>query len=237
MEDGWTYGFKHFAPACGFILLMALQPWGWSVGVPLGFLTVCMLLRGWKRFGRALEKQCRLRNADETLQLLSRHRHDWMNHVQVVTGYASMGQAQRIPPYLEKQVNRLQEERLISRVEPSFLALTLVTLPQEYPEWQWEIHVDESARRLTFRDGERIQAALKEVLSRLTPFSGDGEDPAEIWLRLWKEGKEVRLTLDPELPVDHLPSTIDREELRDRIKRWKAVLQPEAESMTIRFPG
>jgi hypothetical protein len=85
----------------------------------------------------------------EFLQTISHIRHDWMNDMQVLSGYIQLKKYDYLPPYMEKIRLRLQNESALGKLGvPSLIAYLLTfrtgcrafELELEFPQ---EIHIAE----------------------------------------------------------------------------------------------
>lgn len=165
----------------------------------------------------------RIREAESSLELLERKRHDWMNHIQVIMGYLSMKQSDRIRPYLERLVQQAHWERSLSQVNPPSLAVVLISLPHRFPEWDWEVEIGEGFQSLSSSEGERLCRMVEEtaeVMGRTAPpdhrvtvrFRFDKGEYGVIFLVNVSRAREVL-------------RENDWERLRKRIEAWQGKFQ------------
>lgn len=233
MKKGWLMGLKSFWPTCLLTLLLTVYCGEWWGRWALGTLLFVSLVFGWCHLQSIWIRKTETLQAEALLELLGRQRHDWMNHIQVISGYVSVGQERRIPPYLQQVVDRLQEERTTVQVHPPVLAYALVTLPHEFPEWHWEIYVDPSVSKLTEKQGKRVKTVIEKIMNGLRTLGFPKVEEQGIWLKLWVQGKYIHLNLDPELPPDQCLMMADLHFLQNKIKSYKAVVQLEEEELVI----
>ncbi|QKG84108.1 hypothetical protein GXN76_06210 [Kroppenstedtia pulmonis] len=235
VENGWLMGLKSFWPTCLLTILLTVYSGKWWGRWTLGTLLLVSLVFGWWHLQREWKRKSETLRAEALLELLGRQRHDWMNHIQVISGYVSVGQERRIPSYLQQVVDQLQEERVTVQVHPPVLAYTLVTLPHDFPEWHWEIYVDPSTPKLTERQGERVKAVLEKIMNGLRSLGFPKVEEQGIWLKLWVQGKYIHLNLDPELPPDQCLMMEDLHLLQNGIESDKAVVQLEEEGLVVQI--
>jgi hypothetical protein len=172
MTQGWWAWLKPLSPAVLCLFFSSVQPWGWRAGVVLGTLGILAMIMGVRHLYERERARFRIREAETSLTLLDRKRHDWMNHVQVIMGYLSMKQSDRIRPYLERLVQQAQYERRLSQVNHPPLAVALVALPHRFPEWDWEVEIGEGFQSIPPAEGERIRQMVEEAaeeMGRMTP--------------------------------------------------------------------
>lgn len=172
MTQGWWAWLKPLSPAVLCLIFSAVQPWGWRAGIVLGAVGVFALIMGVRHLYEREQAHFRIREAKTSLNLLGRKRHDWMNHIQVIMGYLSMKQSDRIRPYLERLVQQAQWERRLSQVNHPPLAVALVSLPHRFPEWNWQVEIGESFQTIPPAEGERICRMVEETaeeMERMAP--------------------------------------------------------------------
>lgn len=191
---GWSFWFKRTVPPLAVaFFLVAVQPWGGVIGVLMGF----GFLLGWswwlRRLCRGWEQMNQKENARSRLQLMSRQRHDSLNHIQVLMGYLSLNKPERISSYLEKIVNQWELERKVSQINDPVLACYLVTFIRDHAEWHWKMDLDEEAFPLPFKSSERIFKIVKGVIDRLEIY-GNLE---QLYLGLSKKDENIIVELQP----------------------------------------
>lgn len=236
MTNGWATWLKPFGPVFVSMLLLILQPWGWMGSLPIVFFALVGLVWGLRHLHRVVRREQRMREAQTALELLSRQRHDWMNHIQVIMGYCSVGKPERIPPYLQRLAGTLEEERKAARVNDPCLAYALATLNQRFPEWHWTVHLDEEPR-FTPEEGEAVVCALETVGGFLRRKAGDNGDPPDVLLRLSREENHLILTFLPEADPECRILPEEREQLRQQLKPCNGKPERFGENgMTVRIP-
>lgn len=64
--------------------------------------------------------------AEDLIAILNRHRHDWMNDLQVLFGYIQMNKQDKIKEYIHRLSDKLTRESLVSKLaDPELVAYLL----------------------------------------------------------------------------------------------------------------
>ncbi|PTX59405.1 sensor kinase SpoOB-type protein [Melghirimyces profundicolus] len=234
MAYGWSVWLKRAVPLGGGLLLLSVQPWGWPVGIPMGLSLFAVILWGLRHQEREWEERTRRDRIRSQLRLISRQRHDCMNHIQVLLGYVSLGRTERIAPYLQELSERLTMEREASRVGSPSLALALITLNQRFPEWRWVTDIDEEAARLPQGLGECARLSLMETAGWLQEYAESDTEPADVYLKLIRKNGDLRLTLQPEWEPASV-KTGDWEGLREKLSSEGIILESSGPEEGIRI--
>jgi hypothetical protein len=154
-----------FVPVATVLVAWLIQPWGRAGEIVCFALAIVALLAAavWlKRVGEARAE----REAEKIKELISRKRHDWMNHVQVLMGYLSLGKQDRMRAYLQKLVDAAGRERAVSEFGYAPLAVALLTLKETFGDWEVDVGVDAGFRL----SGERSERLLYGLLSSVCPL-------------------------------------------------------------------
>ncbi|MEW9032300.1 MAG: Spo0B domain-containing protein [Planifilum fimeticola] len=223
MTQGWWAWLKPLSPAVLCLFFSAVQPWGWRAGIVLGSLGILAVLIGVRHLYEREQARFRIREAETSLGLLERKRHDWMNHVQVIMGYLSMKQIDRIRPYLEQLVKQAQRERSLSQVKHPPLAVALVSLPHRFPEWDWEVEMGEGFQSIPSLEAERICQMVEEAaeeMGRMVP----PEDRTTVRLRFDKGEDGVIFSVHVSRARKVLAKG-DWNRMKKRIESWQGKFQ------------
>jgi stage 0 sporulation protein B (sporulation initiation phosphotransferase) len=77
-----------------------------------------------------------------TLQIINRLRHDWMNDIQVLFGYIQLKKYDNLPPYMEKIRMSMQHESFLSKLGIPALISYIFKFRAEAKDIQLEIGLD-----------------------------------------------------------------------------------------------
>lgn len=75
----------------------------------------------------------------KALQMLSRYRHDWLNHIQLVQGYLQMKKYERMVGPLRTCVEEAKKHARLSSLSSPLLAYSLMEASLHYPQLQIDI--------------------------------------------------------------------------------------------------
>ena len=73
---------------------------------------------------------------NEVTNLLSHYRHDWMNQLQVLHGYASMGKMEKVQEKLQDIIQESQEESKLMKLQSPHFALWVIRFNMEYDQFR-----------------------------------------------------------------------------------------------------
>nr|WP_232345629.1 Spo0B domain-containing protein [Paenactinomyces guangxiensis] len=166
-----------------------------------------------------------LNEAERIKQILSRQRHDFLNHIQVLMGYQTMKKSERIIPYLQKLVKEALNERAVCELHYPPLTVTLLTLAHRYRQWEIRIQVENQFQLPGQRDEQHLLCILEEVFPWLEKQVQEHDDWNQVQIGLSREGQQAILTIemfsdDGSLVTFDFPSH-EWEQLRNHISRWK----------------
>jgi len=177
----------------------------------------------------ALKKQHKLEiasllkaNEQEMMRALSHYRHDWMNDLQVLSGYISLKKYDKLAPYLEKIKDKMSEESYIAGIGITSLSLLLLSYRQYSPHYDLHVSMDRSVNlhELPIRP-DRLTRLVKEGLQL---FQHDA-------LAAEEEENTLELTFalgDEELQVIYQYTGLYAPQLSASLERWMNRLQEEA---------
>lgn len=168
------------------------------------------------------------KEAERIRTLLKSIRHDWMNHVQVIMGYQMLKQYDKVDQYLQKLTQRSSEERMISELTYPLLATQLLTLPYEYPQWNWKVKLDDSIVSLSSQHQKRFYQLVNQLLPWITDKIATQITWTEIEFDLSYEQKQCIFVFrligkESDVPTDHQP--MEWGELPKKLRRSKASYQ------------
>jgi hypothetical protein len=130
-------------PRSAFYLLVpvaVLVIWGLTMMDIVWFFTITVVfVLSMFFYVRETKKEHQQQEAAKTKRLLSKIRHDLMNHVQVLMGYQMMKREDKISDYLDRLAEHAMEEREIAELQDEKLVVFLLTLSHSYPQWEWKV--------------------------------------------------------------------------------------------------
>ncbi|SEN34579.1 Spo0B domain-containing protein [Lihuaxuella thermophila] len=222
MRQDFLHLVKPFGPTIVILVGWVFQPFEW-MGAVLFFFAAMIALWGGIYFShKKRTEQQMLREAERIRSILSRRRHDWMNHIQVLMGYQAMNKQERITAYLQKLVQKAADERMISEISYPPLAVALLTLDDRY--LQWEIDVQVGKPLPDPKDHERLLRMIEEVFPWLEKQTRDHPDWTHLRLSLRREEQHALVTIeisgDDSSLIRSDISPHEWEELRNHIKKW-----------------
>lgn len=235
-DRGWITGLVPLSSAALVMVLLAVQPWGWRVGISLGVCGLLCLFYGVYSVYQSAKREARQHEAEKMLELIGQKRHDWMNHVQVILAYDAMKRRERIRPYLNRLARQALVERQMSEVNNPSLALALIQLSSHYPEWQWKVEIQSDFHLPLQSDGERMTALLQMVTRLLSSVSVIGGEPnMEIHLAM-EEDRPILLMFSGEKAWrEYLSNWDGQDQLQEEVQKWggKARLLDKGEGIAI----
>ncbi|HLR08322.1 MAG TPA: Spo0B domain-containing protein [Bacillota bacterium] len=114
----------------------------------------------------------------DILAILRQYRHDLMNHLQIIQGYATLGQVDKVKQKIDEYVKELNKERkLVNLNAPSF-ALWLIQFNGIHTNIQltYDIHIDyanlESIDVPLTNQCDRVMALVKKHIEQNVFYEG-----------------------------------------------------------------
>ncbi|OWA33220.1 hypothetical protein B9G55_21265 [Saccharibacillus sp. O16] len=157
-----------------------------------------------------LENQRRIREVQETrqsmqtfvLEVLSHQRHDWMNELQLIYGYARMGKTERIEEIVTRVSEDMHKESRIAKLGLPELVFYLMTIKAEGRDIALRIQVDSELHyggSLTAHEEEGLIRAIRAGMSayRYSGLSAKAAAPA-LRIVFGEESGEATLFIEPE---------------------------------------
>lgn len=136
------------------------------------------------------------------LDVLSHQRHDWMNDLQLIYGYAKMGKSERIEDIVTRVSESMHKESRIAKLGLPELVFYLMTFKGENREIALHIQADSELRydgSLAAREEEGLIRALRAGMSayRYSGLAAKASAPA-LRIVFGEEGGEATLFIEPE---------------------------------------
>jgi hypothetical protein len=129
------------------------------------------------------------REAERTKQLLARIRHDQMNHIQVLMGYQTLQKPEKISEYLKKLSIIASSEQDIANFKSCELAVFLLTLPNRYPQWRWDVQKPDTYVELPDKISSQVVQWIIASMKLLVKIGKKQHDWQQISLKLTGNSK------------------------------------------------
>ncbi len=134
-------------------------------------------------------------DTEKVVRLLSRRRHDYANHLQVIKGYMELEMPERAMEYLDSAARELAQESRLFNSLPSAVSIPLYELQL----WTQDRGASLRMGKLMIKDTADLVlsqglTALYQVLEEVK--APDGEEEFEVWLDLVEDQGQtiIRLT-------------------------------------------
>ncbi|SDK40586.1 Spo0B domain-containing protein [Sediminibacillus albus] len=125
--------------------------------------------------------------SEEVVNLLSHYRHDWMNELQLLTGYASMGKLDKVQDKIQQISMAMEKERRISNAGLPRTALWAISFNWNYSNFRLDYQIYLEKNQHTVYD-EQIVSRLQTITDLLEAHSNSMElYEGELTLRCGKE--------------------------------------------------
>ncbi|SEA94462.1 stage 0 sporulation protein B (sporulation initiation phosphotransferase) [Thalassobacillus cyri] len=108
--------------------------------------------------------------ADEVMDLMRHARHDWMNELQLIQGYASMGKMDRVKEKLADVLTNADEERRLMNLNAPYLSIWLMSFNWHHPYYRLTYQVKGDKHDLRHKD-ITLYAQCEEVIHVMESFS------------------------------------------------------------------
>lgn len=224
-------------PAIFLFILGFFQPWG-LIGdvICLTLALICFFIGLFNMKSRVSEYN-RIKEAHAIQSMIRHQRHDWLNHIQVIMGYQTLNQSEKIADYLQKMMRTANEDRKITDIDFPPLSAKLLTINYDYPAWDWQIIMDDRMSSV----GIHNERKLFELLQFFLPWFIEQLKEEKAWVK-------VRFTLSLEEEVIHLALSCHAEEEREtthvmdtrviELNQWAATCQwsTDAQQCSIYMP-
>ncbi|WP_077621371.1 Spo0B domain-containing protein [Sediminibacillus massiliensis] len=112
--------------------------------------------------------------SEEVISLLGNYRHDVLNELQLLMGYASMGKLEKVQEKLNSVVSSFEKERNISNLGMPETALWAICFNWNYDNYRLNYHVGNIKEKLTGQDSI-ILSLLKEIMEIMDRFTDQME--------------------------------------------------------------
>ncbi|MEN1969272.1 Spo0B domain-containing protein [Lentibacillus sp. N15] len=129
----------------------------------------------------------------ETMEALRLYRHDLMNDLQIVQGYASMGNMEKVQEKLAKWMDHFNEERKLMNLDAPTFALWLIQFNSNHQNVRLSYYIDVEPMNLHVIDHTLVQEC-QSVINMLEQLG----DPLELYegeLQLSDTDSAIQVTL------------------------------------------
>ncbi|MCT2537965.1 sporulation initiation phosphotransferase B [Aquibacillus koreensis] len=89
---------------------------------------------------------------EETVNILRHYRHDWMNQVQLLMGYASMGKLDKVQDKLRESVESAERERKLQNLNIPRTTIWLMSFNWHYDNFRIEYNVETEDKEQSIND-------------------------------------------------------------------------------------
>jgi stage 0 sporulation protein B (sporulation initiation phosphotransferase) len=138
-----------------------------------------------------------VRRKQEFIDYLKHYRHDWLNHIQVVKGYITLGKAEDAQRYLDGVIIKSLEESKISQLGDPDLAYFLLTYNWRQDRVILDVEIDHNSVEISSigKDYPYLLAWIKE-LTTMVERQCDQEDENHLLIVLCIDDKGLIVKVD-----------------------------------------
>ncbi|GIO21796.1 Spo0B domain-containing protein [Oceanobacillus sp. J11TS1] len=109
----------------------------------------------------------------EIIRLIQNYRHDLMNRLQIVSGYLSMGKADKAKESLENVLAFYEEERKLMRLNADKFLIWILQFQDVYPSFTLTYRVDLMELSSNSIDDQKLLSTSKRLLAFLLEETED----------------------------------------------------------------
>jgi stage 0 sporulation protein B (sporulation initiation phosphotransferase) len=191
-------------------------------------VTIILLLLAW--IGMSLKRNRQLMKLltetketqyGEIIRTIDHHRHDWMNDVQVLFGYIQLNKQEQLLAYIEKIIDQIRREGLISKLGIPFLVAYLISFRASTNALLLHVRLEQEiplARlgELGIRVAQSVLALVESYKSAAVHGEGDANQ-LSITMNIWDGQLFIGLEYDGISDIERL-----RDNLQAVIERMRA---------------
>lgn len=169
----------------------------WESWVDLMYLSLALL--SWFfgvfmiRYQHATKRETA--QAEKLKKILSRIRHDWANHIQMMLFFLQMKKEEEHRKYLKKLAEDVNKEKHIGVFQSPLLATFLLTIGVEHTNWKWHVDISKDIR-VSLPEEEDLLQMIKCLADWLDQVGQGKYDWAQVQLTLSEEEQIVYVTLE-----------------------------------------
>lgn len=158
--------------------------------------SVILLLLAWIGMSLRLNEQLKklLRDTrearyEEIVRTIDHHRHDWMNDVQVLFGYIQLKKYEKLLAYINKIIEQMRRESLISKLGIPFLVAYLISFRASTNALVLHVRLEQEIQLVKLGEqGIRVAQLIVDLVEAYKSSAGHGEGDANqlsITLNVW----------------------------------------------------
>lgn len=136
---------------------------------------------------------------DKCLAIVSGQKHDFLNYLQVISGFIQLGKKDEALKYLRESIVEINRDGVVTKLRDSQLAFQLLLLSQRAKAngVEWEISVSQEVQQAQFTQqvAQSIYRSLDEAISTLSDQASSG-GAAAISANFYREGELVTVSIN-----------------------------------------
>lgn len=169
----------------------------WESWVDLMYLSLALLSCFFGTFMIRYQHETKRETAqaEKLKKILSRIRHDWANHIQMMLFFLQMKKDEEHHKYLKKLAEDVNKEKHIGVFQSPLLATFLLTIGVEHTNWKWYVDISKDIR-VSLPEEEDLLQMIKSVADWLDQVGQGKYDWAQVQLTLSEEEQIVYVTLE-----------------------------------------
>lgn len=128
---------------------------------------------------------------NEVTDLLSHYRHDWMNQLQILHGYASMGKVDKVQEKLQGVIQEAHEESKLMKLQSPHFALWVIQFNTQFKQFRLTYNIERQHNLASYDqdlmvNSQKVVHIFKEFINPLKLYmvtlTISGQDKPEIML-------------------------------------------------------
>ncbi|WP_239584350.1 Spo0B domain-containing protein [Aquibacillus albus] len=112
---------------------------------------------------------------EDMIDLLRHYRHDWLNEVQLLMGYSSMGKLDKVQDKLKEVIEGANKERNLDRLSIPKTAIWLISFNWRYDNFRMDYQVETNNNLASYDD------QIHNQLERLIKLFSSQSDEMELY--------------------------------------------------------
>ncbi|WP_117170430.1 Spo0B domain-containing protein [Paraliobacillus sediminis] len=105
---------------------------------------------------------------EDVVDLLRHYRHDWMNELQLIMGYAQLGKLDKVQQKIEQSVERAVSERKMQNMSLPKMVLWLTQFNWRFDNYQLT-HIINTSETLSI-DDQKLYEQLERIMVHFTKY-------------------------------------------------------------------